>query len=247
MNVTSRMYESVKNSNYTPDPRPHVSPSCITDCARKLFYKRTGHPESDPTDNPARLKMEVGTLLHEHFLKKLPLKEMEASREKVIDGVLWTYRIDGILEDGTIIEIKTVYGAGADRVKDAPDEKHLLQTQLYMYLEGVSIGKIVYICRDSMYIFEHDIGLPATFKQHFSQINDRAKKIISAGECPDREYRISLKNDNGNELKQNFQREGQRYQSAWQCRYCQYNSLCWKDIYAEARNHKFFIDGKFID
>ena len=141
------------------DTKPYFSVSQLFYCPRKAFFARLGAPRSDNLSSC--LKMHMGTVMHELFQDSMErvtsgygFREFEVSS----DSLSVTGHIDGlILEDGKLVEIKTVssHGAMSIRRRGMPDY-YLGQANLYCYLWNKKYKRkltkiwFIVLSRDSM-------------------------------------------------------------------------------------------------
>jgi len=252
-------YFSEKEKKQFDDTKEiNFAPSYFKDCKKKIFYKKTGESESNPISEAGFVKMEMGKSIHDkiqNILKNMKiLSEAEDYKGKEYQGLKIIYRLDGIIEidkKKIIIEIKTVYASGFNSIENEPRENDLIQLILYMELEEIDDGILLYIGRDNGFMVEYNIRRGNKIygkicKKILDKIAElkKLKEQIENKELPDRDFKIQLKNKDG-EISEKFQKDKVSYKSDWQCSYCQWKNLCWKDYYEEIKNHSFCIDGKF--
>jgi hypothetical protein len=227
-------------------------PSSILACGRQLAYKKLGIVKPSPIDEPAILKMDMGSTIHIRILNILLskgiLKEIEKEGRKELFGLKWHYFVDGIGED-FIFELKTIYGAGFDAIKDKPKDEHLFQTLFYMMAEGKSKGIILYLGRDNGLLKQFEIGIKNTIpielcldfdsieidgilSSVIGKFNDairnlqKAREHIDKGTLPDAPFSITLKKRPDGSITDNFQKDNIKYRNPWQCSYCGYYNAC---------------------
>jgi hypothetical protein len=122
------------------------SPSSIGGCARRLVFGFIGAPEEGSNMDSEDL-MAHGKWGHLRWQAEgLTLGWMRA-------GEVWTSdlkrrmggSIDGMLEDDSLLELKTAIMSKYTRVTiDGPELEHLWQFQAYAEMEGVSVASVVY-------------------------------------------------------------------------------------------------------
>lgn len=251
------------------------SPSSCMKCPRQLYYKYDNAPVTNPVTEHALLKMEMGSAVHlmvQDILKDRGVyKEGEELKEKDMANLSWRYRVDGVLElqdkVTPILEIKSTYASGWNAVENEPKDEHLIQLGVYMLLEKASTGVLLYIGRDNGFMVEYDVFLDAsgifsyrkengeivethlntTLVDLFYKLGALKDRIENKMGVPDRPYSLVMKRT-GEELAFEFQKDGVKYKSDWNCNgYCPYTLLCWADVYEEINKHKFYIDGKYLD
>jgi len=237
----------------------NIAPSYLSDCVRRIYYRKTDTPESNPTPIHSFIKFELGNRTHEmvqDILKDVGVwQEGEDFKEIDYHGLKWVYRIDGKLEikyDNYIVEIKSKYSNGWFAIENEADPDNVLQLYLYMEFEKVERGIILYVGRDNGRLLEYHFHIDELRKRFMHLVEKRLvimnklKLSVEMEVVPPREFNIQLKNNNGN-ITSGFQKDNVKYKSDWRCSYCQWYDLCWKKELEEIKNHKFFIDGKFID
>ena len=252
-----------KERDYT---KVYFSPSSVNKCGRSLFYKKTEGEPSTPPSVHTYVKFWMGDIVHEGLQEILKeggyWVEGEEFKEKEYEGLTWVYRHDGLIASKitkTLVEIKSTYMSGYNAVEKAPKEDHVKQLMMYMALEDIPRGELLYVGRDNGFMIEYIIRDGKVWRDDGimdSEIMDcpkidfdrlhKLKKAILEGSIPDRDYSISLKYAKG-ETKWAFTRDKIKYKSPWNCSYCDYKDKCWEEELKEIVNHKFFIDGKFLE
>lgn len=272
MNIKDKLYKHQHEKERTVyDPTDVTfAPSYLADCKRKIYFKKTNTEQTNPPDLPAIFKMELGKAGHEkiqNMITELGLMvECEVHKESWHSGVKYNYFIDGIIKDGekkAIFEIKTIYGAGFRFVEKEPKKEHVMQAVCYMFFENIQDAILLYVGRDNGFMVQYDLHLgnegkftingDSKYQEWRNETGlliaeemPKLKKMIEAGQCPGRDFNISLKNNKG-DVYDNFQKEGQKYKSDWQCSYCGYKDKCWSKELEEIKKHRFYINGEFID
>jgi hypothetical protein len=248
-------------------------PSDINTCLRQLYYKWINEPVSDPIKPGALLKMSMGNKIHDLIYEYLEAANIEIineiSNKKSIEGLVHpiSYRIDNIFIDPetnemAIIEVKTSYGIGIRNVKklNRPREGDLKQICLYMFLENIKKGYLLYIATDDGYRTQFIINYDGRYffcnfagtKIIADNILDKFKALEKYNNpnritiYPPRDYKVAIKNG---EIKKKFQKDKVEYKSDWQCLYCQWCTLCWKDYikkYKQSDNSGEFDEGTMV-
>lgn len=254
--LREKIYEYYKNKEHKFSKQDEITfaPSYFTDCHRKVYYKKMCIESSNPITESALVKMDMGNAVHEKLysiLKELNIIQTgEELKETTYKGLKFFYKIDGIGKD-LIVEVKSIYATGFKFVENQPKPEHILQLVLYMIFEKIDTGVLLYIGRDNGFMVEYVVkknsGLWDTaVKKIELQIPKliELKKKIECEQIPVRQHKIYLKNDNG--IKEQFQKDKVMYKTDWQCSYCSWKNLCWKEAYDKIKDHQFYIDGKFI-
>lgn len=237
----------------------NFAPSYFTNCQRQIYYKKTYTKPSNPIETHSYIKFAMGNSIHDKiqdiFNDMGILIESEVDKEKNAFGLFWRYRVDAIIKDQQnnkyICEIKTVYASGYNSIENEPKPEHIYQLLLYMLLERIPKGVLLYVGRDNGYIVEYyfDLNSIAKYKERLKKGLKRFHDLhedIKNNELPNRSFQIALKNYKGN-ITTKFQYNNQKYSSSWRCDYCQWYNLCWQKELEEIKNHDFYIDGQFID
>jgi CRISPR/Cas system-associated exonuclease Cas4 (RecB family) len=237
----------------------HFAPSYITKCGRQIFFKKRQVPPSNPISAHAYIKMELGKIIHEKIQDILIMKgcwkEGEVLKEyRDNSGLLFHYRVDGKIEingEKSVLEIKTVYSTGWKTVEAIPNEEHVLQLYAYMVFENIPTGILLYIGRDNGYMTEYQFSIDKMdeykikFSKHLARLAE-IKKCIESNVLPGRDYKIQMKVISPGTIAEKFQKDKIQYKSDWQCNYCQWKNLCWKDEYRKINDHKFYINGEYV-
>jgi hypothetical protein len=172
-----------------------------------------------------------------------------------IDGLRYpiSCRIDFILyfEDNSseAIELKSLFGRGIIKIsKDNKPKKDYLD-QIYIYIKLTPNKKFnhCYFGRDNGYrcefeVIDHEKGIEVIntfadgktntilYEYDMNKIIEKLKDIELAVELknlPERDYLVAIKNG---EIKDNgFQFNKIKYNSDWQCNYCEWKDHCWKN------------------
>lgn len=252
--------EATHQTKIKTSDRVFFNPSSFSACRRQIYYKKTGKPSSNPISAASYLKMDFGTVLHtriQAIIKKQGIL-LEAEKLKVVSlgGLKFRYKTDGIILLGDkkyIMEIKTTHAGGFRAIKEAPKPEDVIQMALYMLFENVENAVLLYVGRDNGHMEEYvvRVGDPL-YRKALSTISTKLQDLkvleedIKKGHLPGRDCSIVMKNKGG-EVTEKFQKDKKAYKSAWQCEYCQWHDLCWKDELEEIKQHLFYINGEFLD
>ena len=250
--------DRLKKESYEMKKDVNFSPSTLTNCKRRIFYKKTKTPASNPIDTHSYIKFSMGDAVHEKIqdiLKDIGIFiNGEEWKETEWQGLKWIYRYDGKIfnQKEFIIEIKSKYAQGIDNIeKFGADIDNELQLFLYMIFENIKDGILFFIGRDNGHMVEFNYSYDKLNEKYSDLLKikiEELKKLkiqIENNELPDRDFQICIKNTNRN-LTFDFQKDNIKYKSDWHCNYCSYKDLCWQDILSEIKNNSFYIDGGFI-
>lgn len=197
--------------------------SCVVDkeiigaCLRKQYYRWIGMPPSEGTTYRTHLSAKLGDRCEEVFLdlyQQMGLLKGRALPFKcTVMGLNISGKLDGLTKEGEIIECKSAYGrAFAYSVCYSPKKDHLCQIILYMACMGIDSCIIPYLCRD-------DTAIRAGYRMSKKEIEATGITVIGI---------LSRWKKLQQMLKDNITPEREFIRSAWQCRYCQYKTHCWK-------------------
>ena len=186
------------------------------------------------------------------------LVEAEDLKEIDYKGIKFFYRIDGSLlidSDEYIVEIKTVYANGFRMVEQEPKADHVIQIASYMAFEEKKRGILLYAGRDNGRLLQYNLesngdflinGKPANeFRAIWSEkVNALSglKKDIEDKNLPGRDYKLYAKKVNG-KINFEYQKDGEKFKTDWQCSYCAYRSKCWNLEKFINNEKEVFFDG----
>jgi hypothetical protein len=148
------------------------------------------------------------------------------------------------------VELKSSFGRGIVDIQKNQEAKldYLKQIFIYTYLTPFKIFNHPYLGRDSGYRTEFEIigdedgltvkGSSLTRRYNFkwNQLIEKLKVIeqnVKDKNIPERDYKVAIKNG---EIKPKFQHKKVEYKSDWQCLYCNWKDLCWKDEVSKYQN-----------
>lgn len=201
-------------------------------CIRRLCYEFSDiNPE--PLNNKTLRIFAIGEVLHE-WIQDILIKTKKAKiieeftivykqdgdvfkntdeKNKIIikDPVEIHGRMDVMLIDNTIVEIKTVSKGAFFYLGNAPKQGHSLQLQLYMFSKNVKEGSIFYINKDTGEFKEFEVKYDANFVMESLERFTKAKEVIDrylkTGELPKHPF----------------------IKSYWLCKFCSYTKECWRE------------------
>ena len=183
-------------------------------CARYWTIAFSGADFTDTFTATGIASMENGTMAHERIQKRIEnigiLKEHEReilSEDPPIRGFA-----DSIVEykgKDIIIEIKTIKSANYIQRENEgqPSDSHLLQLLIYMYVENIDEGIVLYENKDT-----HDLlAVPV-------EMSEKNKEYI--------EYVLQWMRDVHSAWKNNEQVKRGYTKSTWACKSCPVSDLC---------------------
>jgi hypothetical protein len=248
MNLVSKIYDHF-SSQEKRDSTSHHPSSAGFGCVRREIYKRSKTKESNPIDNPTYFKFAMGNSVHE-LLHEVLVKtgiEVIPEIEFKVTPPGFVYPISGrvdllfIDDDKEIagIEIKSTFGNGMYDIKqNGPKSDHLMQAACYLHCTEIKKWYILYAARDNGYMMQFEYNKENT-KEYFNKALDFFSHVeanIAADKLPEREFiayigqtKNKLTGECKTEIKDSFTMDKKEYCSSWQCMYCNYQSLCWKD------------------
>jgi len=258
MNIINRLDTYLLEKNKRK--RTSHYPSDVNSCLRQLYYKWNNVDESDPPTAGNIIKMKFGTLAENIVRDYLQWEKGKGAIKDFAEQVEITgieadlsYKIHGYQDfvitnkDNTLvgIECKSSFGRGIKEIQQSgPKEDHVLQVYQYMRYGEPKKYYLVYIGRDNGYRTQFEVH----YKNGQITVNGKeylidwqyylnrlisAEHVIGAAIMPYREYRTVIKDG---EIKDKVQRNGEIYKSDWQCRYCNWRSLCHKAEIEHSRN-----------
>jgi len=130
-----------------------------------IYHAWIGTTPTNPIGVETQIIFSAGKMMEESLMKKLidadiAIDEPEQTRIEIErENVPISGYIDGILKDGTPIEIKTYYGDYHERdlVAGKPRTSYLKQLAIYMDAQNKNLGKLIYLSRGTGKIFEFEL------------------------------------------------------------------------------------------
>jgi CRISPR/Cas system-associated exonuclease Cas4 (RecB family) len=192
-------------------------PSEIGSCLRKVWYSYK-YPVATA---PELLKVfHLGNIMHEFVVavlrseknKEVDLLKSEFPLRIDGDGFVVSGRVDDLIlvkESGKswVVEVKST--KDIDYV-EKPDERHLMQLQLYMHAAGVHNGMVLYIdktdLRSKVFPEEYSGEKAKAIMQRFGELH----QLLSNNLLPPPEAK-------------------KKEETQWMCRYCEYAEKCGKN------------------
>jgi len=227
--------------------------SDVSDCLRKLYYKWTEAPVSNPIEAGGYWKMNIGNSLQDmiqEFLREAGYEIAEEVADRQDIGLTYpmSYRLDDLfIEDGELsgIEIKTTYGRGVKDIQQAgtPKPEHLAQVVVYLKMEpSIQRFYMIYLGRDNGYRtqFIIDRSVIDDLWPNLLRRLQFLEECLGKGQIPEREYMAAIKYG---EVRTKFQKNKVEYKTDWQCNYCQWCDHCWApelSAYAQGDNSADF-------
>jgi hypothetical protein len=225
-------------------------PSDLTSCVRQLAYKWRGEEKTNPPTPGNYLKMAFGNAAEDIIRKWLWWEldqggfiDFDEQVEVTGESDLLDYPIHGYMdfvvhtEAGKFgIELKSSFGRGVRGVKaDGPKPEHLIQVYCYLRFSDLDKIYLIYVGRDDGYRTQFCVtmndGQMFVDGEHYPVDWDviltrliEAERSIDSPVLPVREYKAAIK---GGELRDLYQKDGVKYASDWQCRYCDWKDKCW--------------------
>jgi hypothetical protein len=122
-----------------------------------------------------------------------------------------------------------------------------------MLFKNIRDGLILYVGRDNGFIVEYNYTLDFLKQKYYDNFVVKITEFknlidnIKNKTVPERDFRIALKN-NKSVMANDFQKDNVKYKSDWHCSYCNYQNLCWHDVYEKLKNenYSFYINGEYI-
>lgn len=189
-------------------------PSEIGNCMRKLWYSYK-YPQKIEAD---LLKVfEVGNIMHGfvvEVLKSEKNKEVQLLKSefpfqmKIADFVV-SGRIDDLVEikesgKNVLVEVKSTKSIDA---VERPQKSHETQLLFYMHALGVHDGIVLYIDKNNLQSKAFEVGYDEKKALEISKRFSELHNALKENKIPNAEARETV-------------------ETAWMCRYCEYNSKC---------------------
>lgn len=190
-------------------PPKHFYISQAGKCPRHIFFKFKNVPEKELEPHILRL-FDHGDHMHQLIMSALTSTRdihVVASEVKIPPQELVSGRADAVISDGNqlyVLDIKSMNSI-IFRSMEEPKPENVQQLQLYLYYFKISKGILLYVNKDNLqlkeYIFDYNL--------------EEAKMLIN-------EMMLLRKQIDTNIIPKRLI----SYPNDWQCRYCQYKSVC---------------------
>ncbi len=178
-------------------------------CPRHIFFKFKNVPEKELEPHILRL-FEHGNHMHQLIMSALTstrdvhvvASEVEIPPQELVSG-----RADAVISDGNqlyVLDIKSM-NSMIFRSMEEPKPENVQQLQLYLYYFKISKGILLYVNKDNLQLKEYIFNYNSEEVKMLIDEMTLLRKQIDTNIIPKR--LISYPND-------------------WQCRYCQYKSVC---------------------
>ena len=159
-----------------PSGQGRIRSSATGTCLRAQAFSMLGIPKDPDKAQPdwqSRMLFDAGHFLHYYWqvsgLSAGWLDDIEVPcTMPITDTVSFSGSIDGVMDDGSIFEFKSVNGTRFTKALNAPFEQHVMQVHGYMLARGVTEASILYQQRDYPgSVREHRIGLDPQIADRF--------------------------------------------------------------------------------
>ncbi len=178
-------------------------------CPRHLFFKFKNVPEKELEPHMLRL-FDHGDHMHQLIMSALTSTRdihVVASEVKIPPQELISGRADAVISDGNqlyVLDIKSMNSMIFKSLTE-PKPENIWQIQLYLYYFRIPKGILLYVNKDNLqlkeFIFDYD--------------PDQAKKLLA-------DLRFLRNQIDTNIVPKRLE----SYPNNWECRYCQYKSIC---------------------
>ena len=184
----------------------------ITDagkCARALFFKFKNVPRKEMGANILRL-FDHGDHIHQLIMKPLlSIREIHvvAAEVKIPPQELISGRADAIISDGKdlyVLDIKSMNSMIFKNLDQAKEE-NIDQLQLYLHYFKIPKGILLYVNKDTQELKEFVVNYDKKWANMLLAGLSKLKKDIDSNIIPGRLA---------------------EYPDNWQCRYCQFKTVC---------------------
>ncbi len=178
-------------------------------CPRSIFFKFKGVPEKELEPHILRL-FEHGDHMHQLIMSALLSARdihVVASEVKIPPQELISGRADAVLSDGDqlyVLDIKSMNSMVFRSLKE-PKPENVQQIQLYLYYFKIPKGILLYVNKDNLqlkeFVFDYDAQQARCLIDEMNLLKEQIDTNIIPKRLED-------------------------YPNNWQCRYCQYRSVC---------------------
>lgn len=218
-----------KNAGQTQEENApyYPRPSSVGRCFRANVYHAMGVP-ADQFPDRAILVFEDGNwheeLIKDHIRKTVyELTEWKGKDQRIeiaeINGRPMTGEVDGLITDPLnetlLLELKSINHFGFERLKDAPQDDHRRQVNLYLHgliKSGMNIRRALILYKNKNtaamkeFVIDYDEAQALADIALFEEVD----RLAEAKEAPPRPYSFD----------------------DWHCQYCRFQGHCWNG-YAE--------------
>jgi len=198
-----------KEKDKDKKPPKHFYISQAGKCSRHLFFKFKNVPEKELEPHILRL-FDHGDHMHQLIMSALTSTRdihVVASEVKIPPQELVSGRADAVISDGKqlyVLDIKSM-NSMIFRSMQEPKPENVQQLQLYLYYFKISKGILLYVNKDNLQL-----------KEYIFNYNPEEAKMLING------MKLLRKQIDTNIIPKRIA----TYPSDWQCRYCQYKSVC---------------------
>ncbi len=178
-------------------------------CSRTLFFKFKKAPRKEIEANILRL-FDHGDHIHQLIMKPLlSIREIHvvAAEVNVPPQELISGRADAIISNGQdlyVLDIKSMNSMIFNKLTE-PKEENIDQIQLYMHYFKIGRGILLYVNKDNQqlkeFVIKYDKKRALALLSGLEKVKKKIEKNIIPARLDD-------------------------YPSNWQCRYCQFKSIC---------------------
>lgn len=190
-------------------PPKHFYISQAGKCPRHIFFKFKNVPEKELEPHILRL-FDHGDHMHQLIMSALTSTRdihVVASEVKIPPQELVSGRADAVISDGSqlyVLDIKSM-NSMIFRSMEEPKPENVQQLQLYLYYFKISKGILLYVNKDNLQL-----------KEYIFNYNPEEAEMLING------MTFLRKQIDDNIIPKRLA----SYPSDWQCRYCQYKSVC---------------------
>ncbi len=232
-------------------------------CLRQLYYKATAEPISDKKEFTNKLQAGFGNGIHDFLTARLKKSnkikiDAEVPGKVIVDPLTKeiSFRLDGLVtHHGELgcLEIKTQQSWGLQKMvrEGGPKKSDILQVLCYFGTnEDIKWASMLYVARDTAFRAEYHVykdhdgeyvirGItPASPEKRieglsFDKIVKRWKILeehVERKELPKRDFKAVLRD--GVVIDERT-KNGVKYSTDFQCKYCSYQTSCWSGIGAK--------------
>ena len=215
--MINQSYESERSGTEFKTKRS-FSPSTVGyghgTCARYWTIAFSGAEFTDTFTATGIASMENGTMAHERIQKRIQMLGIVKQHEKEIvseDPPIRGFAdtIISIKDKDIVVEIKTIKNTNyVQRENEGqPSDSHLLQVLIYMYLEKIDEGIVLYENKDSHDLLAVPVEMNEKNKEYIEYVFNWMREVYAAWKNNEQVKRVYTK-------------------STWACKSCPVSELC---------------------
>lgn len=171
----------------TRERRGTVSGSSINSCRRRQIFTFLGWYQLPPTGKTAAI-FQNGTMMHIRWqmagLTEGWLRQAEVPVPHNFLHLSGT--MDGLADDGTIVELKSINSNGFRQVNTfGPKQDHVMQVATYGTVALIDKAVLIYECKDTQEYRELVVDITDALREEVVAVSERVWEYIDNQELPE--------------------------------------------------------------